>query len=147
MPGWAFSFVFDCRLKRFCRVITIQTMIGLARRLGLLSGAGDPAGRQYSPDEVHRFLAGAGVEEPEPLRRAIAWLPVALRNDQSLANRFRHFPNCRESLPKIISLYQKGYTPDQIVDQMEFLATEYAISETIRITADIVADRVNRPNP
>lgn len=119
-------------------------MIGLARRLGLLSG-GDPAGRQYSADEVRRFLAGADVEEPEPLRRAIAWLPVALRNDQSLANRYRHFKNCRESLPKIISLYQKGYAPDQIVGQMEFLATEYAISETIKITADIVADKVNRP--
>lgn len=126
-------------------MITIQTMIGWARRLGLLSGVSDPAGRQYSPDEVRRFLAGADVEHPEPLRKAVAWLPVALRNDQSLADRYRNFQHCRESLPKIISLYQKGYTPDQIVDQMEFLATEYSISETIRITAKIVADRVNRP--
>ena len=125
-------------------MITIQTMIGLARRLGLLAGGVDPANRQYSAEEVRRFLAGADVDEPEPLRRAVAWLPVALRNDQSLANRYRHFPHCRESLPKIISLYQKGHPPDQIVDEMEFLATEYAISETIRITSEVVADKVNR---
>ena len=120
-------------------------MIGLARRLGLLGGGGDPASRQYSTEEVQRFLAGGDVDEPEPLRRAIAWLPVALRYDQSLADRYRNFQHCRESLPKIISLYQKGQPPDQIVDQMEFLATEYAISETIRITAEVVAEKVNRP--
>ena len=90
-------------------------------------------------------MAGAEVEEPEPLRRAVGWLPVALRYDQSLANRYRNFHHCRESLPKIISLYQKGYPPVRIADQMEFLATEYAISETIRITAEVVADKVNRP--
>lgn len=127
-------------------MISIQTMIGLARRLGLLAGGGEPPSWQYSTEEVRRFLAGADVDQPEPLRRAIAWLPVALRNDQSLANRYRHFPNCRESLPKIISLYQKGYAPDQIVDQMEFLATEYAIRETIRITAEVVAEKVSRPD-
>ncbi len=127
-------------------MLTIHAMIGLARRLGLLAGDGEPASRQYSTEEVRRFLAGADVDQPEPLRRAIAWLPVALRNDQSLANRYRHFPNCRESLPKIISLYQKGYPPDQIVDQMEFLATEYAISETIRITAEVVAEKVSSPD-
>ena len=121
-------------------------MIGLARRLGLLAGGGEPVTRQYSTEEVRRFLAGADVDQPEPLRRAVGWLPVALRDDQSLANRYRHFPNCRESLPKIISLYQKGYPPDQIVDQMEFLATEYAISETIRITAEVVAEKVSRPD-
>ena len=126
-------------------MITIQTMIGLARRLGLLAGGGAPANRQYSTDEVRRFLSGSDVDEPEPLRRALASLPVALRYDGSLANRYRNFPHCRESLPKIISLYQKGQPPDQIVDQMEFLATEYAISETIRITAEVVAEKVNRP--
>ena len=126
-------------------MITIQSMIGLARRLGLLAGGSDPANRQYSTEDVRRFLAGGEVEEPEPLRRAVGWLPVALRYDQSLANRYRNFHHCRESLPKIISLYQKGYLPARIADEMEFMATEYAISETIRITAEIVAYKVNRP--
>jgi len=127
-------------------VITIQAMIGLARRLGLLGSGSGPASRQYSADEVRRYLAGSEVDDPGPLRQTIERLPVALGYDQSLANRYRNFERCREALPKIISLYQRGHPPARIAGEMEFLATEFAISETIRITAEIVADRLNRPD-
>ena len=122
----------------------MHTLVTFARRLFGRPGPQPPP--RYSVAQVLAVLRGETVPEQAAIERQLALLPVLL-NDEAVQRRYRHFPRYLQVLPRILFAYRQGVPPAQLIEELDFLATEYGIRTVIEITAEVLAERLNQPLP
>ena len=124
----------------------------LARRLGVLGRPQTTRARGRARVTADHVLAclRRGAEAPllaprdrQAIDRALATLP-SLVVEERLDRRHRGFARYFESLPRIAFLYGRGYMPEEIAEQMRFMASDYGVEAVLRLVAERVAARVNR---
>jgi hypothetical protein len=123
----------------------------LARRLGSVVGGGR-SGLRVTPAEVLACMRprGAGGAALEPGRdrldlvqveRVVASLPQIVAEER-LARRHPGFRRYFEALPRIVFFYGRGYSPDEIASEMNFIATGFGVEAVLEIVAQTIAKRV-----
>ncbi|HEV8635979.1 MAG TPA: hypothetical protein VG370_17275 [Chloroflexota bacterium] len=126
-------------------------MIGvadLARRLGSVVARGERRDRVTVGDVLAYLRPRGRLDEGvarlgDPIERAAAQLP-RLIDEERLARRHRGFSRYFETMPRILFLYGRGYTPEEIAAEMPFLSSGYGVETVLSIVADAIARRVNR---
>jgi hypothetical protein len=119
----------------------------LARRLSAVVRAERPG--RVTVGDVLAHLRPDGPPEGgvarlgEAIERVAAQLP-RLISEERLARRHRGFSRYFETMPRIVFLYGRGYTPEQIAAEMPFLSSGYGVETVLSIVADAIARRVNR---
>ncbi|HEY3080560.1 MAG TPA: hypothetical protein VGM69_11740 [Chloroflexota bacterium] len=88
-------------------------------------------------------LEGGLARLGEAIERVASQLP-RLISEERLARRHRGFSRYFETMPRIVFLYRRGYTPDEIAAEMPFLSSGYGVETVLAIVADAIARRVNR---
>lgn len=122
----------------------MNRVIALARRL---VGRQEPQTEQrFTAAQVLAFLRGEIVAEQAEIERQLALLP-SLLHDEAVQRRYHHFPRYLEVLPRILFAYRRGVPPAQLIEELDFLATEYGIRTVVEITAQVLAERLNQPTP
>jgi hypothetical protein len=105
---------------------------------------GLPARRRFTAAQVKDVLRGldpgAGGAE---IQGMVQRLP-ALIGEPEIRRRFDGFQRYLEVLPRIIFLYHRGVSPDDIAASLPFMATGVGVETVINIASEIVADRLNR---
>jgi|SRR5262245_836085 len=120
----------------------------LARRLSSVVGLAERSSRVTVGDVLAHLrpddpAAGGVARLGEAIERVAAQLP-RLITEERLIRRHRGFSRYFETMPKIVFLYRRGYTPDEIAAEMPFLSSGYGVETVLSIVADAIARRVNR---
>jgi hypothetical protein len=125
----------------------------LARRLGsAVAGAGGRSGLRVTPAEVLALLRPRDDAAAEPVRdprelaqidRVVASLP-RLIVEERLARRHPGFRRYFEAMPRILFFYGRGYSPEEIASEMNFIATGFGVETVMSIVAQTVAKQVVR---
>ena len=116
----------------------------LARRLGGVVGGGGSNARapRVTPDEVLQYLRPQGVAAAATeIDRVVATLPRVVVEER-LTRRHPGFRRYFEALPRILFFYGRGYSTDEIANEMHFVATGYGVEAVLGIVAQTVAKRV-----
>jgi hypothetical protein len=127
----------------------------LARWLGkAVRPNGRRQGGRFSSEDVLRYLRPQ-ADDPAPaepardprqlqqIDRVIATLPRVVVEER-LARRHPGFRRYFESLPRIMFFYGRGYSSDEIANEMNFIATSYGVETVMTIVAQTVASRLER---
>ena len=100
--------------------------------------------RHYDATQVLPYLRGKVDEESDPeIRRAVERLPTFLR-DPDAHRRYDGFQRYFDVLPRIVFLYNRGASIDEIAAGLSFMATDIGIQTVIQITCQLIADRLNQ---
>jgi hypothetical protein len=120
----------------------------LARRLSAVVARPERTERVTVGDVLEHLrpdgrLEGGVARVGEAIERLAAQLPHLIIEER-LARRHRGFSRYFETMPRIVFLYRRGYTPDEIAAEMPFLSSGYGVETVLSIVADAIARRVNR---
>jgi hypothetical protein len=120
----------------------------LARRLSAVVARAERPARVTVGDVLSHLrpdhpLEGGVARLGEAIERVAAQLP-RLITEERLVGRHRGFSRYFETMPRIVFLYRRGYTPDEIAAEMPFLSSGYGVETVLSIVADAIARRVNR---
>jgi hypothetical protein len=99
---------------------------------------------RYGWEQVLDSLRGASraPEDPE-VRRMIERLPTILR-EPGIRRRYEGFQRYFDVLPRIVFMYHRGVSVSQIASELAFIGTDTGVETVLRITSQIVAERLNR---
>lgn len=111
------------------------------RQLRFLLGL--PVRQTYTAEQVLRYLRGDSSVGNLALQQIVERLPTLL-NDSQVRRRYDGFQRYLEVLPRIIFQYHRGVPAAQIAATLSFLATEVGVETVVWITAQVIADRLNR---
>ncbi len=84
-----------------------------------------------------------GADVVAAIDRALSTLPQLVAEER-LVRRNPGFVRYLEALPRIVFMAARGYSPEEIANSMNFLATEYGVEAVLGIAADAVAKRLAR---
>lgn len=77
------------------------------------------------------------------MSEALGRLASAVRQDR-LQREFAGMERYMERMPRILYLYSRGYSVEDIADKLTGLPTVYGIERTIDIAASLVAEQLNQ---
>lgn len=102
----------------------------------------------YRPEHVKHVLRGEmqrlpGGMERDRVSEALGRLPSVVRQDR-LRREFAGLERYMDRLPRILYLYSRGYSVEDIADRLAGLPTAYGIERTIDIAASLVAEQLNQ---
>lgn len=118
-------------------------VLALTRHLRLFRGFPGRKAR-YSAAQVREFLRYRANDSGDPeIGRMVERLPTILR-ESSVRGRYEGFQRYFDVLPRIIFLYHRGVSIEDIAAQQSFLATEVGVDTVLNVTAQLVADRLNQ---
>ena len=72
---------------------------------------------------------------------AAAQLPRVIVEER-LAKKHRGFTRYFETIPRIVYLYGRGYSPDEIAAEMPFLCSGYGVEVVLGVVAEAIAKRI-----
>lgn len=100
--------------------------------------------RRYSALDVQKYLrGGAGGSETLEIEQVVSRLPAIL-GDPRVRRRYDGFQRYVEVLPRILFLYHRGTPAETITNSLSFMATDIGVETVVQITAQVVADHLNR---
>jgi hypothetical protein len=70
-------------------------------------------------------------------------LPTILR-EPGVHRRYEGFQRYFEVLPRIVFMYHRGVPVSEIASELSFIGTDTGVATVLRITSQIVAERLNR---
>ena len=126
-------------------------MIGvadLARRLSSVVARPERRERATADDVLahlrpRRPLDDDAAPSGAAIERLAAQLPRLIAEER-LTRRHRGFSRYFEAMPRIVFLYGRGYTPDEIASELPFLSSGFGVETVLSIVAGAIARRVNR---
>jgi hypothetical protein len=117
-------------------------MIGvaeLARRFSLIARPR----AMVDPEYVLAHLRPRGpLEGADPRVLEVAGQASRLIVEERMPKKHRGFTRYFETMPRILYLYGRGYSPDEIAAQMPFLCSGYGVDVVLRLIADAIAKRI-----
>jgi hypothetical protein len=117
-------------------------MIGVAELARRFSLAARPRGR-VAPEYVLAHLRPRGpLEAADPRVLEIAGQASRLIVEERMPKKHRGFTRYFETMPRILYLYGRGYSADEIAAQMPFLCSGYGVDVVLRLVADAIAKRI-----
>jgi hypothetical protein len=88
-------------------------------------------------------LRGQG-EAPDPeVTRMIERIPTILR-EPGVRRRYEGFHRYFDVLPRIVFMYHRGVPISKIASDLTFIGTDTGVETVLRITSQIVAERLNQ---
>jgi hypothetical protein len=99
---------------------------------------------RYRGEQVFVSLRGrAGdVEDPE-IRRMVERIPTILQ-EPGVRRRYEGFQRYFDVLPRIVFMYHRGVPISEISADLTFMGTDTGVETVLRITSQIVAERLNQ---
>ncbi len=103
-------------------------------------------GTDYTAEEGYEAARDTALQLLSTVRTALGSLDRVRRVVKVLGmvNSAPGFSRYFETMPRIVFLYRRGYTPDEIAAEMPFLSSGYGVETVLAIVADAIARRVNR---
>jgi hypothetical protein len=100
--------------------------------------------RRYRAEQVYAVLRGRDGEVADPaISRMVERIPTILR-EPSVRKRYEGFQRYFDVLPRIVFMVHRGTPVSQIATDLSFLATEIGIETVLKITAQLLAERLNQ---
>ncbi len=120
-----------------------MNVLSLTRQLRTFLQA--TSGRQrYRAEQVLVSLRGQPEEAEDPeIRRMIERIPTILR-EPGVRRRYEGFQRYFDVLPRIVFMYHRGVPVSQISADLSFIGTDTGVETVLRITSQIVAERLNQ---
>jgi hypothetical protein len=103
-----------------------------------------PRRQRYQVEQIVGQLRGdAETPEDPEVRRMIERLPTILR-EPGIRRRYEGFQRYFDVLPRIVFMYHRGEPISKIASELSFIGTDTGVETVVRITAQIVAERLNQ---
>ena len=100
--------------------------------------------RRYRADQVYAVLSGQGNAAADPaIGRIVERIPTILR-EPGVRRRYEGFQRYFDVLPRIVFMFHRGTPVSQIATDLSFLATEIGIETVLKITSQLLAERLNQ---
>ncbi len=94
-------------------------------------------------ETLSRFKTTHGPQAILAIDASLTSLPRILA-DEHLMRRRPGYVRYFEVLPRIIFLWGRGHSSDEIAGVMTFMATGIGVDNVLRMTAEVIARRINR---
>ena len=118
-------------------------MIGVAELVRRLSFT-PRAEARLTAEHVLAQLRPRGPLDPADPRvlEVAARLPSVIVEEQ-LPKKHRGFTRYFETMPRIVYLFGRGYSADEIAAEMPFLCSGYGVETVLGLVANVIARRLN----
>jgi hypothetical protein len=122
-------------------------MIGVAELARRFNLATRPSARVSVEHVLAQLRPRGPLDEADPRVLAVAAQLPRVIVEERLPKKHRGFLRYFETMPRIVHLYGRGYSADDIAAELPFLCSGYGVDVVLRVVAEAIAKRIGENGP